>query len=301
MGSQVGCPRMMRNSTNIQKDWSFKETFASRQSRKSGQHSCSCQRGSWSFRKLVNSQTQIKKYHQKSNQPFKLFYSELVTLASLCKFDEGLCDADKQKIIDLFLLNKIIFSIHDRAALKKLFWEKKLNLTKAIKMIEAYEEIQETFASTIMKSMINEEFSSTICRAQVFRDQTQNQRKEKTSDKPPRSLRKQTIGSNIHSVGINMTHTERAPLKESNVTIVAEKAFLKKCASRKISVSHRKARAQLYPTSPRRPNRSESTCTRMQGKSWDTICRSHELQLDPSQPRRPDEAWPETARPQNPY
>ena len=131
----------------------------------------------------MDSQTQIKKYHQKRNQPFKLFYSELVALASLCKFDEGLCDADKQKIIDLFLLNEIIFSIHDRAALKKLFWEKKLNLTKAIKMIEAYEEIQETFASTIMKSMINEEFSSTICRAQGFRDQTQNQWKEKTSDK----------------------------------------------------------------------------------------------------------------------
>ena len=63
----------------------------------------------------------------------RLFYSELVTLASLCKFDEGLCDADKQQVIDLFLLNKIMFSIHDRAAQKKLFEEKELNLTKAIK------------------------------------------------------------------------------------------------------------------------------------------------------------------------
>ena len=77
-----------------------------------------------------------------------------MTLASLCKFDEGLCDADKQKVIDSFLLNKIIFSIHDGAAQKKLFEDKELNLTKAIKIIEAYEEIQkteETFASPIVK------------------------------------------------------------------------------------------------------------------------------------------------------
>ena len=67
-----------------------------------------------------------------------------MTLTSLCKFDEGLCDADKQKVIDLFLLNKIIFSIHDRAAQKKLFKEKEINLTKAIKVIEAYKEIQKT-------------------------------------------------------------------------------------------------------------------------------------------------------------
>ena len=63
--------------------------------------------------------------HQKSNQPFKLFYSELGTLASICKLDEGLCDAVKQKVIDLFLLNKIIFSIHDRADMAPF-----LNLTK---------------------------------------------------------------------------------------------------------------------------------------------------------------------------
>ena len=110
-----------------------------------------------------------------------------MTLASLCKFNKGLCDADKQKITDLFLLNKIIFSIHDRAAQKKLFEEKELNLSKAIKIIEAYEQIQKTeesFVSPIVKSMIDEEFSLTISRAQAFRDQTQNQGKEKT-EKPP--------------------------------------------------------------------------------------------------------------------
>ena len=61
-----------------------------------------------------------------------------------------------------------------------------------------------------------------------------------------------------------MTHSERAPLEESNVTIVAGKAVLKKCASRKNSISHQKARAQSYPTSARRPNRLESSSTRMQ-------------------------------------
>ena len=84
----------------------------------------------------MDSQTQIQRMPPKNNQPFKLFYSELVTLASLCKFKEELSDADKQKVIDLFLLNKIIFSIHDRAAQKKLFKEKEINLTKAIKIIE---------------------------------------------------------------------------------------------------------------------------------------------------------------------
>ena len=86
--------------------------------------------------KNTDSQTQIQRMPPKNNQPFKLFYSELMTLASSCKFNEELCDADKQKVIDSFLLNKIIFSIHDRAAQKKLFKEKEINLTKAIKIIE---------------------------------------------------------------------------------------------------------------------------------------------------------------------
>ena len=130
----------------------------------------------------------FNEYHQKSNQPFKLFYSDLVTLALLGKFDEGLCDADKQKV-DLFLLNKIIFSIHDRAVQKILFEEKELNLTKAIKIIEAYEKIQkteETSASPAVKRMI---FVDDQLHPNVSRSNAKSA-KRKTSEKPPRSLRK---------------------------------------------------------------------------------------------------------------
>ena len=134
----------------------------------------------------------FNEFQQSSNQPFKLFYSELVTLASLCKFDEGLCDPDKQNVIDLFLLNKIVFSINDRSAKKKLFEERDLNLTKAIKIIEAYEDIQrteETFASPFsVKSVINDEVSPMI--SHVARDNVKVERKEKTSKKQPQQFRK---------------------------------------------------------------------------------------------------------------
>ena len=208
--------------------------------------------------------------YKKSNQPFKLFCSELVILSSLCKHDKELCDADKQKLIDLLLLNKIIFSIQDRAAQNKLFEEKKLNLTKAIKIIEAYEEIQkteETFASQTVKNMINEEFSSTISRAQDFAIKRKISERKKYQRNRRDCSGNQTIGSsNAQAAGINLTHTERARLKESNVTIVAGKAILKKRASRKISVSHQKALTRLFPTSARRPNKLASTCARMQGE-----------------------------------
>ena len=120
---------------------------------------------------------------QTSNQPFKLFYSDLVTLASLCKFDAGICDEDKQNVVNLFMLNKIEFSIHDRSVQKKLFEEKELTLTKAIKIIEAHEQIQkteQTFASSSLHSVMSDE--TTINQARVYRDRP----KEKTSKSPPR-------------------------------------------------------------------------------------------------------------------
>ena len=130
---------------------------------------------------------------QTSNQPFKLFYSDLVTLASLCKFDEGICDEDKQNVIDLFLLNKIVFSIHDRTVQKKLFEEKDLTLTKAIKIIEAHEEIQkteQTFASPLVHSVMSDE--TVINRVGVHRSRPNFARNEKRSKSPPRGRKSES-------------------------------------------------------------------------------------------------------------
>ena len=99
----------------------------------------------------------FNKFCQKENQTFKQFYSELITLAGLCRFDENICAEDKQKVIDLFLLNKIVFDIKDNAAKKKLLEEKELTLVKAINLVETYEEVQKA-EETIS-------FAPTVCSA----------------------------------------------------------------------------------------------------------------------------------------
>ena len=81
---------------------------------------------------------------QTADQSFQQFYTELVTIISLCKFDEGICNDDKQRVLDLMLLNKIVFGLADCEVRKKLFEIKELDLTQAIKIIETHEELHKT-------------------------------------------------------------------------------------------------------------------------------------------------------------
>ena len=87
------------------------------------------------------------KFHemkQNPDQDINVFYSNLVNEVNMCKFDEGFTDRDKQKVINLMLLIKLVFDSKNSNARSKLFEEKKLTLEKAINVLETHESLEKT-------------------------------------------------------------------------------------------------------------------------------------------------------------
>ena len=68
----------------------------------------------------------------------------VIDKASRCSFSGGYCAADKQKAVDDRILHKIVFGINNTEARQKLFEEEELTLTKARKIVEEKERIQDT-------------------------------------------------------------------------------------------------------------------------------------------------------------
>ena len=87
------------------------------------------------------------KFHemkQGPDQSLSAFYSDLVNEINMCKFDQDFCDRDKQRVINLMLLFKLVFNSFNSKSRSKLFEEKKLTLEKAVQIIENQEALEKT-------------------------------------------------------------------------------------------------------------------------------------------------------------
>ena len=87
------------------------------------------------------------KFHelrQRKDQNLQNYYAELISVVHRCKFDDGFGDADKQRVVDLLVLNKLVFDTSNPKARSKLFEETELTLEKALKTIETYEALVKT-------------------------------------------------------------------------------------------------------------------------------------------------------------
>ena len=92
----------------------------------------------WIRRKAFDS------YRQHNDQTFKEFYAEVVKLASYCEYGKQFCEEDKIRVIDQFLLMKLVLHTSDTAAQRRLMEEPDLNLSTAIRILENFDSLKNT-------------------------------------------------------------------------------------------------------------------------------------------------------------
>ena len=83
------------------------------------------EKSTWAKRSL------FEKFQQTENQTSRDFYSEAVEMADECDFGQGFCESCSQKIVDLFILMKIVFGAVNDDARRRLLKKKDLSLQDA--------------------------------------------------------------------------------------------------------------------------------------------------------------------------
>ena len=109
------------------------------------------EKSTWAKRSL------FEKFQQTKDQTCRDFYSEAVEMADECDFGQGFCNRCSQKIVDLFILMKIVFGTVNDEARRRMLKKKDLSLQDAREILEADEALRSTEAT--IKNEVEENLS----------------------------------------------------------------------------------------------------------------------------------------------